>query len=218
MPAPTLYNYMVFFVILAPPILAMSILSAAALSGQAWVGLIYIFGLLFLYFPIWPMVSSMIGEYLPSGKDGAKVALCTLFNTPFINNAWASPALYIMIYFYTFWYVMWPTIGLGESWNTTKYIFVIGISILMALTLHVRYCVIKCLPQEPAKLLIAIITAFLIGTGWGIFGASAAENALPDGAWSFPPAAGPDRQTCTKPDGEDMVCTISKDGQPIGTL
>ena len=105
MPTPTPKNLTIFFVILAPPILAMAILLAAAMSGQAAVGLIYIFGLLVLYFAIWPIASSFLDIGYPVGH---RAAVCSMFNMhPFINNAYSAPAYYIMIYCYTLFYMCW---------------------------------------------------------------------------------------------------------------
>ena len=87
MPTPTPKNLTIFFTILAPPILAMAILLAAAMSGQAAVGLIYAFGLLVLYFAIWPAASAFLDIGYPVGH---RAAVCSMFNMhPFINNAYS---------------------------------------------------------------------------------------------------------------------------------
>jgi len=221
MPTPTPKNLIIFFTIVAPPILAMALLLAAAMTGQSALGIVYILGISFLYFAIWPVASAAIQISLP---EGSKAAVCGMFNMhPFFNNAYAAPAYNIMIYFYTLFFFLVPTWGVlqeGSAPGNVKLIFTIFMSALIAFTVWVRTCVLKCLPQEFGKWIVSILTGFGLGAAWGTLLAVICKTAFTNGGWSFSPyPTGKDsnRLQCQRPTG-NYVCTVSKDGQKVGTL
>ena len=212
MPAPTLYNQAVLFTIYAPTILAISLLLAASMSGQTWVGFLYILGLLLLYFPIWPMVSSLFSGWEDFRvPNDAKVALCSiLFHSPLSNNAYAAPAFYMTIYAYTFVYVLWSTFESGTTLRGNPLIFLFSMVGLIAFTIFVRYCLLKCLPQNIGFAILAIAAGLILGGGWGIILALITKQ-LTGNYWLFASTANikSNRMTCEKPESDkDMVCTI----------
>ena len=216
MPSLGFYNLGVFFTILAPVILALSILLAAAISGQSLIGFIYIMGLIMLYIPIWPMVARLMRVPLP---EGARPALCALFNVPKMENAYASPAFYIMLHAYTLIYIMWPTFWSAGTIPSTGMIFMIVMAFLMAFTVYVRSCLLKCIPTEPIKLLIAVGIALLVGGIWGAIIGEVSKKTNGQG-WSFNVSSGiqSNKLKCDKADERNMRCTVSKDNISLGTV
>ena len=219
MPAPTLYNLAVFFTIFAPPILAMTLLMAATMSGQTAVGFLYIIGYIFIYAIIWPLTSHLFKIPLPIGS---RAALCTIFNMPFYNNAWAAPAFYMMIYAYSFMYVLFPnwTNKTAVGGKSPKLFFIIIMSTLMVFTIYVRGCVLKCLPTHIGWLITSVFLGLAVGAVWGILMAIAAKSFISTGGWSFSsyPGQESNRLKCSQPTTKSQVCTILKDGIPVGTL
>ena len=212
MPAPTLRNQAILFTIYAPSILAMSLLLAATMSGQTWVGLIYIFGLFILNCAVWPLVSSLFSNWSDfKTPDNAKVALCSiLFHMPLVNNAYAAPAFYMTIYAYTFLYVLYSSFVSGTTLKGNQLIFVLSMVGLMAFTIYVRYCLLKCLPQGIGPAIIAIMVGLILGGLWGLAFAIIAHK-MTGNSWFFASTANikSSRLKCDKPESDkDMVCTI----------
>ena len=217
MPSPHPWNIAVFFTILAPPIIAMGLLFASAMSGQPIAGIVYVFGLLFIYAVLWPMFSSMMKMRVPAGY---KPALCNIFTIhPMVNTLYSAPAYYIMIYVYTFFYVMFPSFLEHKTLGPVELIFVSFMCILIVLTLVVRTCVLHCLPQDLVNFSISVASGSIIGLAWGIILSLVVTSISKNAAWSFSAVqCESNKMSCTRPTDQDYVCTVTKDGKNLGTL